>query len=91
MKKALNYSVDLRINREEKKTILAGKLILCDEFAYLDKECFEEEVVEEYIKGRTGKIFIGIGDFKQIVPVVRGRSIEKIKMLHPKFCMLAII
>ena len=51
---------------------------MCDEIPSLDKECFE--VVVDYFKLLKGKIFIGIGDFKQIVPVVKGGSIEQIKM-----------
>ena len=62
--------------REE--LIQAATLLMCDELPNLDKECFE--VVVDYFELLKGKIFIGIGDFKQIVPVVKGGSIEQIKM-----------
>ena len=62
--------------REE--LIQAATLLMCDELPNLDKENFE--VVVDYFELLKGKIFIGIGDFKQIVPVVKGGSIEQIKM-----------
>jgi hypothetical protein len=51
---------------------------MCDELPNLDKENFE--VVVDYFELLKGKIFIRIGDFEQIVPVVKGGPIEQIKM-----------
>jgi len=62
--------------REE--LILASTFILCDEFPNLDKECFE--AVCKYFDDLKGKVFVGVGDFRQIVPVVKGGSVDQIKM-----------
>jgi len=58
--------------------IKAATLILCDEFANLDEECFDA-VCQEFDFLR-GKIFVGVGDFRQIAPVKKGGSIEQVKM-----------
>ena len=58
--------------------IKAATLILCDEFANLDEECFDA-VCQEFDFLR-GKIFVGVRDFRQIVPVKKGGSIEQVKM-----------
>ena len=58
--------------------IKAATLILCDEFANLDEECFDA-VCQEYDNLR-GKVFVGVGDFRQIAPVKKGGTIEQVKM-----------
>ena len=70
------FKLQCRLNKDKpggEELIEAAALLMCDEIPNLDKECFE--VVVEYFKLLKGKIFIGIGDFKQIVPVVEGGSI----------------
>ena len=64
--------------REE--LIQAATLIVCDEFPNLDKENFETVTEHEEFDHLKGKIFIGIGDFQQIAPVVKFGSMEQIKM-----------
>jgi hypothetical protein len=64
--------------REE--LILAATLIMCDEFPNLPKECFEAATEHEIFDYFRGKVYIGIGDFQQIAPVVKYGSIEQIKM-----------
>ena len=64
----------------KEELILAATLIMCDEFPNLPKECFEAAAEHEIFDYFRGKIFIGIGDFQQIAPVVKFGSMEQIKM-----------
>jgi hypothetical protein len=58
--------------------IKAATLILCDEFSYLDEECFDAVCQEcDFLRG---KVFVGDGDFRQIVTVKKSGSIEQVKM-----------
>ena len=78
IEEGIRLQCQLKDKPEREELIRAATLILCDEFGNLDAECFDAVCQSfDYLRG---KVFVGVGDFKQIAPVKKGGTIEQIKM-----------
>ena len=78
IEEGIRLQCQLKDKPEREELIRAATLILCDEFGNLDEECFDAVCQSfDYLRG---KVFVGVGDFKQIAPVKKGGTIEQIKM-----------